>query len=140
MKSKHWLGLAVILLSGCGGTSSDTGTSFPAQPLEHLNSAAGAYGLDVRTSPTQPPRAGVLSLQLRIVDREGKPAEGLVVDVVPSMPAHGHGASVHPVITAQGGGVYLVEDVSLYMPGSWQLQTTLQGSTNDVATILLDVH
>jgi hypothetical protein len=140
MKSQHWLGLAVILLAGCSGTASDTGTSFPAQPLEHLTSAGGAYGIDVRTSPTQPPSAGVLSVELRIVDRDGGPVDGLVIDVVPGMPAHGHGASVHPTVAAKGGGVYVLDGVSLYMPGAWQLQTTLQGSTRDVATIPLDVH
>jgi hypothetical protein len=140
MKSQHWLGLAAILLSACSGTASDTGTSFPAQALEHLTSAGGAYGIDVRTSPTQPPSAGVLAVELRIVDRAGGPADGLTIDAVPAMPAHGHGASVHPTVTARGGGVYVLENVSLYMPGAWELQTTFQGSIHDVATIPLDVH
>jgi len=140
MRFQYGLGLAAILLSGCGGTASDTGAGFPAQALEHVTSAAGAYGIDVRTSPTQPPSAGVLSVELRIVDRAGTPAEGLTLDVVPSMPAHGHGASVKPTVSVKGGGVYVVESVGLYMPGAWQLQTTLQGSTPDVATIPLDVH
>ena len=142
MKSHGWLPLAAVLVSlaGCGGTASDPGTSFPAQPLEKVTSAAGAYGLEVRTSPTQPPSAGVLAVELRIVGRSGAPADGLSLDVVPTMPAHGHGASVKPKVTAQGGGVYLLEGVSLYMPGAWQLQTTIEGSIPDVATIPLDVH
>lgn len=138
MTSGSWLALAVLLVAGCGGSATDTGASFPAQALEHVTSAGGTYGIDVRTSPTQPPRAGVLSVELRIVDRAGVPAESLAMDVVPRMPAHGHGASVHPTVTARGGGVYVVDDVSLYMPGAWELQATFQGV--DVATIPLDVH
>ena len=140
MKSQHWLGLAATLLAGCGGTTSDTGAGFPAQPLERLTSAAGTYGMVVRTSPPQPPRAGVLSVELRIVDRAGVAVDGLALDVVPTMPAHGHGAAVHPTVTAQGGGVYVLDGVSLYMPGAWELRTTFEGKASDVATIPLDVH
>ncbi len=38
----------------------------------------------------------------------------------------GHGSSRVPVVIAEPGGLYVVTDVVLFMPGEWQLRVTLQ--------------
>lgn len=43
----------------------------------------------------------------------------------------GHGASVTPIVQAMGQGRYVFTDVSLFMPGEWQLRTTFSGEVED---------
>ena len=51
----------------------------------------------------------------------------------------GHGASVRPSVTAQGGGRYVVANVDFSMPGQWQLRLTFSGPI-DLATPHLKVE
>jgi hypothetical protein len=34
-------------------------------------------------------------------------------------------------VTPEGGGKYLVSSVYLFMPGVWELKTTIAGAVND---------
>ena len=52
---------------------------------------------------------------------------------------HGHGGSVVPRATDQGGGRYLVENVYLFMPGQWELRMTFNGELPDTATAIVDI-
>ena len=66
--------------------------------------------------------------------RRRRPVDGLAITVLPWMPDMGHGASVTPTVTAAGGGRYVVENVELFMPGKWELRTTLAGPSEDSVT------
>jgi hypothetical protein len=46
----------------------------------------------------------------------------------------GHGASIVPSITDEGSGRYVASDVDFFMPGTWELRTTLAGALQDSAT------
>lgn len=131
--------IAFVALAACGG-GSDGGDVFPADAYEHVTSANGTYAIEVRTSP-QPPRVGVGAVELRVRDRGGVAADGLSFQVTPVMPAHAHGASVKPTVVVRGGGVYVLDGVSTYMAGAWELRTTIEGSSgNDDVVIPLDVR
>ncbi|CAN5696281.1 hypothetical protein BH09MYX1_BH09MYX1_11530 [soil metagenome] len=125
--------------SACGGEGTATTDTFPAAAYETLASASGAYTIEVRTSP-QPPQVGVGSVELYVRDRGGVAADGLAFQVTSVMPAHSHGASVHPTIEPKGAGVYVLHDVSTYMPGKWELHAAIGGPASDEAVIVLDVH
>jgi hypothetical protein len=128
--------------AGCGGDGSaaDQGTaSYPASAMVSTATAAGALTVAVRTAPDQPPARGISSWELTVTDASGKPVDGLTVGAVPWMPAHGHGSSVEPTVTARGGGVYDVENVVLFMPGRWELRTTFAGPVSDSLTVDVDV-
>lgn len=134
--------LAVLLPSAAACSAGGDGpaaTDFPSAPYAHVDCVGGACAIDVRTSP-QPPQVGVNRVQLTIRGRDGEALDGLTVDVTPTMAAHGHGSSVHPMVTPRGGGLYVVDDVSTYMAGTWELRTTLRGPVTDEATIVLDVR
>jgi hypothetical protein len=93
-------------------------------------SDTGSLTVDVRTCP-DPPSRGTNSVELFVAQAsDGTPVDGLQLDVVPFMPAMGHGTST-PTIMAEGGGKYLVTEVYLYMPGVWQLRTTISGPLSD---------
>ena len=132
--------LAGAPLLGCsGGPAGGANESFPADPLLTLASDTGALQIEVRTAPDQPPARGVISIEYRIARKDGTPADGLTLTIVPWMPDHGHGASVVPSVTPMGSGRYVVSDVALVMPGTWELRTTFAGPTQDRATPSLQI-
>ena len=137
MKSVLTRALLVVVAfgAGCGGTlpaGPDTPPSFPAEALVAMPSSAGNFRIELRTDP-QPPVRGAQRGELVITGPAGDAADGLVVSVLPWMPAHGHGSSVVPSVSPQGGGRYLVDQLYLYMAGIWELRTTISGQVNDEA-------
>ncbi len=127
--------LLVTPLAACSVESSGGGeVTFPAEALASMDSESGAYHVEVRTAPAQPPARGEVTVEYRVTGQDGKSSDGLAIDVVPWMPDMGHGASVSPVVTAEGEGRYVISNVALFMPGRWELRTTLAGSVTDRAT------
>jgi hypothetical protein len=95
--------------------------------------------IEVRTGPVQPPARGQANVQLLVRDESGVPLDGLVVEATPWMPAMGHGSSVRPSVISNGDGEYVLENVSMYMPGRWELRTIFSGVVMDSATPVFDV-
>ncbi|MES1172502.1 MAG: FixH family protein [Bacteroidota bacterium] len=130
-------------LAGCGGGGAEPpgfepGVPPETAPLASVASAAGTWEVSLWTAP-QPPRKGTVMVKYRIVDANGAPGDGLRVEVVPWMPAHGHGTPVVPTVTPEGDGWYLVKRVSLYMSGHWELRTAMAGAVNDTVVPVVDV-
>jgi hypothetical protein len=133
----RWIGgMAVVVLLGnaCSGAPpSSANDSFPAQSLFVLNSDSGQARVEVRTAPDQPPTRGNVSMRLSITDATtGAPQAGLDLSAVPWMPAMGHGTSVTPTIAETSPGVYDLENLALFMPGTWQIRTDWDGSVEHV--------
>jgi hypothetical protein len=140
MRANAWIALALLVFAAACGGGDPAPAPFPAAAYETISSASGGYRIEVRTSP-QPPTTGVLAVELRVRDAKGAPVDGLTIAATPVMPAHTHGASVRPSVTAKGGGVYVLDDVSLFMAGKWELRTKLTtASGEEDATITLDVR
>ncbi len=127
--------MAFAALAGCGAPASaaPAGPSeFPAQPVMTLTSASGQLQIEVRTAPQQPPSRGDGSVELVIRNTTtNAPESGLSIDVVPWMPAMGHGASIVPAVASPSPGTYVITNVDLFMPGTWELRTTVSGSVAD---------
>ncbi|HTA90559.1 MAG TPA: FixH family protein [Polyangiaceae bacterium] len=123
----------VLLSNACGGAPPSGSNSFPAQSLLVLNSDSGQARVEVRTAPEQPPTRGNVSMQLSITDATtGAPESGLELSAVPWMPAMGHGTSVTPTIVETSPGVYDLENLVLFMPGTWQIRTDWDASVEHV--------
>jgi hypothetical protein len=124
-----------------GGSGADTG-EFTTTPAAVVTTDAGSYRIAVHSAPDAVPTRGNNSLRL-VVTRasDGAVVSGLALDVVPWMPAMGHGASVKPTV-APGvePGTYTVSNVNLFMPGLWEIRTTIGGETSDHVTAQFDVH
>jgi hypothetical protein len=126
---------------GCGSSDTSSLTSFPAAPYQTLPSTNGALSIEVRLAPEQPPPLGQSAAELTVIDAAtGAPEDGLQIAVVPWMPAMGHGASVVPTVTASGQGRYVVSNLFLFMPGTWELRTTLTGKDTDSVTPAFSVQ
>lgn len=134
----------ILACSGAGASASvadDGGTpDFPESALFSLAAGAGRARVEIRTAPEQPPTHGVLSVEYRFVDASNEePIDGLSLEVTPWMSAMGHGSSVKPSIVATGGGRYVAKNVNAFMPGNWELRTTVSGVIQDSLTPILDV-
>jgi hypothetical protein len=126
---------ALCGLAACGGGGVPTAGADPMLPpawaaLTSLPSVAGTLQVSMWTSP-QPPIKGVDDVVYRITDASGLPVDGLAIQLVPWMPAHGHGTSATAVVEAKGDGYYLAKPVYLYMSGRWELRTTLGDNAGD---------
>lgn len=153
---RTWLSaLCVVVASGaaaCGGSGgADAGAppdagadgggyTFPAQPFLTLQSSSGQLTVALRSNPESTPILGENTVQYTITDESGAPEDGLTLTVVPWMPSMGHGTSAKPIISDEGGGVYLVQNVYLFMSGVWQLQTQITGPVTDSVAPSVDVQ
>ena len=117
--------VVVAAVSGCDGVASnvDAGVDvveFGADPFVVVDSDAGAFHVELRSSP-QPPTVGIVPFDLRVTDDDG-PVAGLRFSVRPWMPVHNHGPTVQPIVTDDGDGRYLLTEVNLFMAGDWALE------------------
>jgi hypothetical protein len=130
--------VCATLIAGCGSSpvqpavSTESSPEFASDALLSLSSDSGGLRIEVRTSPEQPPSRGLASVELVIRDAAtNAPRSGLSLSVLPWMPAHGHGASLQPTVAETAPGTYVISGVDFFMPGSWELRTTLSGSIAD---------
>jgi YtkA-like protein len=126
--------VAAWAVSACSGSAPpiDSNAEFSKTPLLDLKTDSAGFDVEVRTLPSQPPALGTSSVQLIVRDAaSGEPQSGLDVQTVPWMPAMGHGTSVAPTVAETEPGTYELTGVVLFMPGTWQLRTTLTGTTTD---------
>ena len=123
--------MLAVALVGAGCSSPP-----PAAPTDTIvTSNSGALRLDLRIAPDQ----GSNTAELRVTNVDGgAPATGLTIAIVPWMPAMNHG-SIAPTVTSDGPGSFQVTELDLPMAGHWDLQVTLTGSTNDHATVGVQV-
>lgn len=126
-----WVSLLSCACSG-GTAETDSNTTFPREPLVALPSDSAALDFEIRTLPSQPPVIGASSVQMIIRDAaSGAPVSGLELEVVPWMPAMGHGSAVKPTSNEPEPGTYELTGVVMFMPGTWQLRTNVAGSITD---------
>ncbi|MEO8797965.1 MAG: FixH family protein [Polyangiaceae bacterium] len=141
LASSGTIGFMALVLAACSSAgSASSNEDFPADAYASATSDSGKYGLAVRFAPAQPPTPGTSRAKLTIVDATTKaPVEGANLSVVPWMPAMGHGASVMPTVSDEGGGSYLVDNVTFFMQGQWQLRVTFNAPTDDHANLDITV-
>jgi hypothetical protein len=128
------VGTAACGSSGASSNAStcSASTSFPASSLASIAGTSGALHVELRSAPNQPLLSGLDCIELVVTDAQtGAPVDGLTVAMTPWMPAMGHGADVTPQVTALGDGRYVFTDVSLFMPGEWELRTQITGAMTD---------
>jgi hypothetical protein len=127
---------------GCGGSQAGSGLpvlEFSGPAALSVASTSGLLRVDVRWSPAAP-TVGLDASELTITDGAGAPVGGLTLTVVPWMPAHGHGTSTMPTVSETSPGVYVATPISFYMPGEWELRTTIAGAIDDMVVPTLDLQ
>jgi hypothetical protein len=124
--------LAASCIVACSSGAPQDNGAFPQAPLTTVTGDSSKLRVEMRSAPDQPLTAGLGSIELRVTDAEtGAPVEGLDVTLTPWMPAMGHGTSVVPQLVSADKGRYVFDNVSLFMPGEWQLRTHFAGAVAD---------
>jgi hypothetical protein len=136
--------LAAAAMAGCSGVSEGplASASFDPVPAASVTSESHAYRIEVYNAGSPTPVRGENRMLFVITSAlSGAPAVGLDLDVVPWMPVMGHGTSTRPVVEAgDAPGRYVVAEVNLFMPGLWELRTTITGQgTTDHAAPQFDI-
>ena len=78
------------------------------------------------TAPSPIPLAEPFAMRVCLSDSAGKPLEDVALMVDCSMPHHGHGMNVKPVVASTSPGCFSVEPMLLHMPGRWELAFDLR--------------
>lgn len=137
------LALAGALFAGCAAPAPETAAEdivFPDDPYATLTSDDGAFRIEVRTAPNQPPTRGRTYVELRLSDAKGAPIDGAALEVVPFMPDMAHAAQTEPDVEPLGDGRYEVAPVDMVMSGRWDLLTTIEGPVHDSASVTFDIE
>jgi hypothetical protein len=117
---------------GVGGGSCSAASSFPSAPVTTVTTDGGKLRVAIHGAPYQPLIAGLQCVELVVTDvSTDATLDGLAITMTPWMPAMGHGASVTPSVTALGEGRYVFTNVSLFMPGEWELRMQFSGEVTD---------
>lgn len=118
-----------IGLGACGSSAKAPAgpVTFPAPVLLTTTSDSKALQIAVRTSPSQPPGRGVVSVQYTVTNAQGAGQDGLSLTPQLWMVTMGHGSATTPTVTARGQGIYQLDNVDFFMPGQWQIRTLLVG-------------
>ncbi len=123
-------------LVACGSADASASAAFPLV----VTTSNGTFVIEASTSDGRQPGRGLVTFDFFIVrSAGGAPVSELTVKVTPWMPAMGHGAPEPKRVVPHDLGHYRVEDVALYMPGMWELRTSIAGPTDEHATLALEV-
>lgn len=105
----------------------------------HLAEETDSGTLIVSAEMLAPATQGQNRLLIEVADADGQPIEA-ELEVVPHMPAHGHGSTETPEITKMDGPSYVAEPVTFHMAGHWQVTVTARrGSEHGVEVLDLEI-
>ena len=132
--------LLIALLCSCGAAPLDVPATFSTRASQVLTSVSGALQLQVFEQVDRPVSRGVNSLRLGVSASDGAvDVRGLSLTVTPWMPVMGHGSAMNPTVTPDEGG-FVIDDLSLPMPGQWELRCTFEGPVTDHALVHFDLQ
>ena len=134
--------LAWVCFAGLVGCGSDDGAT-DASATEHAHHHEGHGGdLDLSTEKmtdggsymvaySTMPASVVLNedftVMVSLTDMDGAPVEPLEVAIDATMPEHGHGMNVMPMVMDMGEGIWHAEGMLFHMEGYWQLEVEVDG-------------
>lgn len=138
------LSAALLFALGCGGngqtmpmiTSTDANVvSCEKDPridgyVANLTKMAtsGQWKVTLLQSDPGPPIKGINNWMVKVEDAAGNPMSNAALAATPCMPDHGHGTSVHAVVTPQSNGTTAVMPLYLFMAGVWRVSFTIDAN------------
>ncbi len=112
---------AILAFAACGDDTDDDTTT-----TDDTTQTAAEYTFATVWNP-DPPIVGTNTLTVTLTDTLGNPVIGATVVVTSTMPMHGHGTNVEPVVTETSDGVYTATPVAFTMMGAWETLITAEG-------------
>jgi len=129
---------ALLIAFGCASACACADTAYSEPPARNLLSESGSLRLELRTPSGVARGTNEVLLHVSRGD-SGAPTDELVLEMLPFMPAMGHGSGVSPLVTPLGSGDYAFSEVVLNMAGRWQLRTAISGERSDHVVFDVDV-
>lgn len=101
-------------------------------------SASGIYTATLQPDAPLRPRK-MLTVSVRLTDRNGQPVDHAEIAVDGGMPQHRHGLPTRPRVTgAAGNGTYTIEGVRFNMGGWWEFRLKITAAAGtDIVTFNL---
>lgn len=127
--------LLAVCAVGCGATTGSAPLVFADQPALTVTTQQGRT-LSVFEQVDAPVARGVNAV--RMTFPADVALDGETLSVTPWMPVMGHGSAVTPTVQVVDGG-FVVTEVSLAMPGQWELRSDFEGGFIDHATISFEI-
>ena len=149
-RSKTWLTIASVTILGCGSASTSTPPATEdgeentiscelqtrdtySANMEKVGKGS-AFRFTLVESVPAPPSRGRNVWTLVIRDASGAGVAGADIQILATMPAHGHSSPAIPTVAAEADR-YTVSGISLFMPGLWEITVTaVAGDRRDSAT------
>ena len=120
---------AVISLAACNNLMAMSGKAKrPAETefgLGPRTSANRLYVATIEPSRQLKPRQ-MMSVLVKVTDKDGVPVENATLTIDGGMPQHGHGLPTRPRMTQSlAAGTYEIEGVRFNMGGWWEFKVTI---------------
>ena len=137
----------VVLLGACGSQPNNNDVVscqndsrvIAYAPNVSVTSTGGMMKLTLVKASLEPPIVGTQDWTVRATNTSGQAIPNLALSIDPNtgvfMPDHGHGSSVHPLVTANPDGSYDVSPLYFFMPGVWRItfNATMDSGAADTA-------
>lgn len=108
---------------GAGGGACDT-------YVDGISKSGAAFSVAIVSASPAPPEKGENTYTIKLTDASGAAVDDATLIVEPFMPAHGHGTVPASYAGKAKGadGVYELDPMDLFMPGTWELRVTVTGA------------
>jgi hypothetical protein len=117
--------LPLLILLSCG--DKDITSSFEGY------TDGASYFVSYETIPDPIPFNEEFNILVSVHDTDEKLNQitDVTIDVDATMPAHGHGMNIEPIISSTEDGTFLAEGLLWHMEGEWEIVIYVSGVTNE---------
>ena len=102
-------------------------------PINEGYTDGSSYFVIYDTNPATIPFNEEFSVLVSVYETEEMLTQltDITVDVDATMPAHGHGMNINPVMSGPNDGIFQADGLLWHMEGEWELVIYVSGETNE---------
>jgi len=133
--------LWLFICCGCGDSGdAASGQSAADRYVAGLEKSTqnGHFRVQLIRSTPEPAYVGLYTWTLKVLDRSGASVNAAVIEAEPIMIAHGHGTMPQFTTAVEAGtgmGEYRLQDLDLFMPGTWTVFLTIETLDGVIDTV-----
>ena len=130
-----------LLCGACGDKATDTAV-LDGNFTTEAESDGGSYWVTYQTDPEAIPFNDYFNMVITVFDGSDKTTvltdiDGMEINL--TMPDHGHGMNVTPVVSSNGDGTFTVDPLLFHMSGHWLVDLAISRTgTSELAQFDID--
>lgn len=130
------IAMYVVLSTGFGCS----GVALTADDRQSVETSTREWVIEYWTEPSPIPLNQMFALYAEVYESDGiTPADGCDLAIFATMPAHGHGMTTDPSITAYSGFSFEADGMLFHMEEQWEIQFWVTDDwMQDVAVVEID--